>query len=157
MLMKIQLYSAIIAAALLSACAASGPAFVAEPTSGNQSTIYLFRPSKFANGGASPDVVLDGRKVGSISNGGYLPLHVPSGSHTLEIPYNAWSWDIRCAPVTLQTDASTTYYVAIDTDASLSFVAVSKTPMAHISRQCQLIELPEAVALPLIGHTRRSQ
>ena len=149
-------YYVITVAALLSGCAASGPTFVASPSSSNQSIIYLFRPAKFANGGSSPDVVLDGKKVGSLKNGGYIPLSVSPGPHTLEIPFNAWNWDVRCASVTLQVGGGTSHYVAMDTDASLSVVAASKTPMTYVSRQCQLIELPAAQALPLIEQTRKS-
>lgn len=142
---------------LLSACAASGPAFKAEPSRDNQSIIHLFRPSKFANGGGSPDVMLDGKKVGALANGGYLSLPVPPGPHTLEIPSNAWSWDINCTPVTLQVGQGAAHYVAMDTDASLSIVGASKASTTHIKRRCQLLELPEDRALPLIGQTRKSQ
>ena len=49
----------------------------------NTGTIYVRRPSQFAGIGLSVDVHIDGRSVGSISNGGCMRLRLPAGRHTV--------------------------------------------------------------------------
>ncbi|MGH8397597.1 MAG: DUF2846 domain-containing protein [Gammaproteobacteria bacterium] len=141
---------------LLGGCAsASGPLFDSDTKPQPQKALILFfRPDLFYAGGASPDVYVDNAKVGSIDNGGYIVINLEPGGHVVTVPHNFWNWDEECSPVELQVTASKTYYVelALDVKKSTSLVVFQ----TYESR-CQLKELDEQDALPLIKLTRQSK
>lgn len=87
--------------AILQGCStmATGPQFAvsASPPEG-KAEIYVYRPDQEYAKAAAPDLTIDGAKVGTIQNGGYMMLNVAPGQHTIDIPYNFWTWGDHCAP-----------------------------------------------------------
>jgi hypothetical protein len=66
------------------AAAATKPAVVAaKPQAPSQATIYFFRP-KAIIGLGSPDILIDGQKVGELAPGTYFVVKRPPGHYTLE-------------------------------------------------------------------------
>ena len=71
---------------LISGCAASGDRFsglVAEQQ--ETSIIYIYRPSKFFQGGTWPTVFIDGEERFTLKNSGYIYLSLPEGNHKIRI------------------------------------------------------------------------
>jgi hypothetical protein len=71
---------------LISGCAASGDRFsglVAEQQ--DASTIYIYRPSKFFQGGTWPTVFIDGEERFTLKNNGYIHFSLPEGIHNIKI------------------------------------------------------------------------
>jgi hypothetical protein len=140
---------------LLSGCAsANGPLFDSNIKPQPQKALILFfRPDAFFAGGVAPDVYVDNTKVGSINNGSYIAINVEPGGHVITVPHNFWNWDEDCSPVELQVTSSKTYYVelALDVKKSTTLIVISTT-----ESHCQLKELDEQDALPLIKLTRLS-
>lgn len=68
--MKLLIFFPII---LIASCTSFGPKFSSiEPKSKTKSLIYVYRPSAFTGSARRPDIILNDKKVGSISNGGYF-------------------------------------------------------------------------------------
>lgn len=141
---------------LLQGCTtmASGPQFQpgASPAEG-QALLYVFRPDQDYARAVAPDMTVDGDKVGTIQNAGYVALKVAPGQHTVDIPHNFWNWDNHCAPATVQTKAGETHYVQIELSYKSTFLVL----FTEIETHCVLKEVTPDVALPLISQTRLSK
>ena len=70
-------------ASIVATTAWVGPLEAQGTSSSNLATIYISRPTQFAGAGLSVDVQVDGKSVGSISNGGCMRLRLPAGRHTV--------------------------------------------------------------------------
>ena len=80
---RLRLIGAVALCLLLSACAA-GPKFAAlEAVPPGKAQIYFLRDSKLFGAGMPFDIVVDGKRVGTLASGGYLPLTVTPGKHWL--------------------------------------------------------------------------
>ncbi|HEY4126677.1 MAG TPA: DUF2846 domain-containing protein [Gammaproteobacteria bacterium] len=133
---------------------ATGPQFqatVAAPE--GQAVIYVFRPEQSYAKAVAPDLTVDGSKLGAIQNDGYLMAKVVPGLHTVDIPYNFWTWGDQCAPATLQANAGEIHYVQIDLSSERTFLILATA----VTSYCTLREVTPDVALPLIKQTRLSQ
>jgi hypothetical protein len=110
----------VLAALALGAIAARSPAAAQQPENKRTisartvgpATIYFLRPEGMITPG-SPDVELDGRKIGELRAGTYFVVQTKSGHHTLKIPgvFLAGSWE---GDVTLA--AGTTYFIELGTN-----------------------------------------
>jgi hypothetical protein len=142
--------------ALLQGCAsmATGPLFdgSASPPTG-QAVIYVFRPDQSYARGNAPDLTVDGAKVGVIHNAGFLKVDVQPGRHTVDIPFNFWTWGDHCAPAIVKTNAGETHYVNIELAEKQKFLLL----VTAIQTRCVLKEISADEALPLIKQTRLSQ
>lgn len=109
-----------LAALALGAGAARSPAAAQQavhkrttsPGAAGPATIYFLRPTGII-APYSPDVELDGRKVGELSAGTYFVVKAPSGHHALKIPgifmAGSWEGDVSLA-------AGTTYFIELGTN-----------------------------------------
>jgi len=71
---------------LFSGCASLGPSFTPlQASPSGKSIVYIYRVSHFAGSAYSPDVKLDGKTLGTLSNGSYLPFEVAPGQHKIEL------------------------------------------------------------------------
>ncbi|MBI2771604.1 MAG: DUF2846 domain-containing protein [Burkholderiales bacterium] len=76
--------AALVFSALFQSGCATGPKFGGlEPIPPAKAQIYFLREAKVFGAGMSFDLLVDGVKVGALPNGGYLPLAVTPGRHTL--------------------------------------------------------------------------
>lgn len=71
----------LIAATLfLSGCASLGPKFDSiRKAPKDKALVYVYRPSAFTGAARSPDIILNGQKVGTSSNGSYFVFETNSG------------------------------------------------------------------------------
>lgn len=110
----------VLAALALGGVAAHSPAAAQQPQhkrttsagAAGRATIYFLRPEGMIAPG-SPDVELDGRKVGELSAGTYFVVQAAPGHHTLKIPgvFLAGSWE---SDVILA--AGTTQFIEVGTN-----------------------------------------
>lgn len=152
---KISLIGVILGfAALLGGCAtANGSLFDSSAAPRPQEAlILLFRPSVFFAGADSPDVYVDNVREHHIDNGGYIAINVEPGGHEISVPHNFWDWDEDCTPVVVQAVAGHTYYVELELDVKKTKIFLISSTVAR----CQLKQLDEQTALPLIRMTRQS-
>lgn len=114
---RVSAAAGVLAALALGFVAAISPAAAQPPANkpatsnrgAGQATIYFLRPEGLISMG-SPDVELDGRKVGELSPGTYFVVRAPSGPRTIKIPgvFLAGSWE---GNITLSP--GTTYFIEL--------------------------------------------
>ena len=85
MIRSVKSMSIALLVSIIAACA-SGPQFsgVATPVS-ELGDVYLYRTSTLFALGQSFDVALDGKPVGSLYDGSYLHLRLPTGKYALSV------------------------------------------------------------------------
>ena len=72
----------------LAGCVTTGPVgYQSFSSKQGAALIYIYRESKFAASGVSADVVLDGKKIGTIPNGSFVAAYVSPGAHVLEVKF----------------------------------------------------------------------
>ncbi len=78
----------VITVVIVLGCAASGPRYSDmsfEKTPG-LSEVYIYRLSKFVDGGSCYEISIDGKPIGVLGNGGFLRAEISPGEHTVSIP-----------------------------------------------------------------------
>lgn len=82
----------LLIAILLTACAATGPAYQAAKAPDNgKALIYIYRVKSFALGGRDAYFYVDGKNIADLSVEGYTWFHIPAGEHKFE---QRWPVDI---------------------------------------------------------------
>lgn len=87
--MRIRIFVALLMLGVLSGlygCSATGARFdltKAEAVSSKESQLYIFRESAFIESGTYPVVLLDGKEIGDLRNGGYIVTKLTPGPHEL--------------------------------------------------------------------------
>lgn len=84
--MKFASTAALVAALVLSGCAATGPKFQAQEAAmpklgADQGRVYFYRVDSFVGGGVRPSIKFDGGVVGDSVPGGYFFVDTAAGSH----------------------------------------------------------------------------
>lgn len=88
-LMRLRIFIALFMLGALSGlygCSATGPRFdltKTEAVSSKESQLYIFRESAFIESGTYPVVLLDGKEIGDLRNGGYITTKLTPGPHEL--------------------------------------------------------------------------
>ncbi len=83
-------------ALLLSACATAElppierPKAISLAQGSNSATIYLTRENGGALAHTTAEIILDGKKIGTMTNGQCVRLAIPAGSHNLQLTKNAF-------------------------------------------------------------------
>lgn len=143
-------------ALLLSACSATGPRFdisKAEAVSSAASQVYLFRESAFIESGTYPVVVVDGKEIGELRNGGYLVAKVIPGPHKIVVQSGGLvrgQWIHGPKQLQIEVAPSTRRYFQL----SLRTTGSSGNT---IYRGDSVAEVPEAYALTALTELRLSE
>ena len=83
-LIKLFISSIVLLAIVGCASPASGPAYSKlTSTSPNNGIVYMYRQSRFFQGGTYPNVVIDGIEKFPLRNGGYNFVELSPGEHTI--------------------------------------------------------------------------
>ncbi|WP_342114762.1 DUF2846 domain-containing protein [Pseudoduganella sp. OTU4001] len=135
---------------LLTGCAASGPHYSHEVPAKDEALIYVYREWRLANGGGSPTIALNGRKMDDLKNGSFLQFRVAPGRHKVEQLTSIWDWIFEAEPVVVNADAGEVYYVQLETDATMSFNGVEMKKRSTLSFE----EVPASVALPKLKNLK---
>lgn len=79
----------VIAMALASCATATGPVeppkTISAATGGNTAIIFLRRANVTMASASSANVLLDGKRIGTVSNGQCVRLRIPAGDHTMHL------------------------------------------------------------------------
>jgi len=99
---------------LISGCAmpASGPLYSQElsdaPT--DKSRVFIYRPSKFFQGGTYPYIHVNGEKFFALRNGGFNYVDLPIGTHKISMEPGL-SWTLGLSGLELQITKPETIYL----------------------------------------------
>lgn len=120
MIVILQLYLVVITIKYnhqLTSCSASGERFkrfheVAE----NQSSIYIYRPSKFFQGGTWPTFFIDGQEKFSLKNSGYIYTLLDAGQHEIKSGATSFfdNWIFGDVVSSIDIEQGKTYYLRFD-------------------------------------------
>jgi hypothetical protein len=76
----------LLSSLVLGACSAVGPTFQSfGNVPSDKAELILFRPDMFRAGGNSLNVLVDGKQVGTLRNGGWLPITIEAGERAVEL------------------------------------------------------------------------
>ncbi len=117
----------------LFACSATGPKFSpAQVKKPNDSLLYVYRSDAFCLGGRAPDIHVNSKKVGVLSNNGYLYLDISPGPHLIEAK---GLFDLPSTALTLNTEPNKSYYIKWIPECGF------------FTWKLKLVEIPEKIAL----------
>jgi len=130
---------------LLQACMALGPKFEPLPTpAASVSKIAAYRPANFTNSAITPDLYVNGAKVASITNGGYVVLDLPPGVHRIHLSLPGWTGEATSFATTLGGDIT---YFRVATSYQVTYPTGTRT--------FQIQKVSEVEASKEIVETRR--
>lgn len=145
-----------VTALLLTACSATGPRFdmnKTEAVSSTDSHLYMFRESAFIESGTYPVVIVDGKEIGELRNGGYLRTVVKPGFHRIVVQSGGLvrgQWIHSPKQMQLKTAPGTRSYVQL----SLRTTGSSGNT---IYRSASVAEVSEADAQKKLAELRLSE
>ncbi|WP_164718210.1 DUF2846 domain-containing protein [Colwellia sp. Arc7-635] len=136
----------IICTLIFSGCSASGERFNGfENTALNKSSLYIYRPSKFFQGGTWPTVFIDGQEKFSLKNSGYVFSQLEPGEHEIKIGSTSFldNWIFGDVVGNIDTEKGKTYYLRFDIEFQ---DASSMGTVMSFSGAAGLIEVNKAQA-----------
>lgn len=129
---------------LLQACMALGPKFEPLTTpAASVSKIVAYRSANFINSAITPDLYVNGAKVASITNGGYVVLDLTPGAHRIHLSLPGW------------TGEATSFATTRGGDITYFRVATSYQSYPTGMRTFQIQKVSEVEASKEIVETRR--
>lgn len=115
--------------AALIGCSATGPAFrELTGVSGNQATLYIYRPSALTNSGNAPNLFVGDVDHGPLWNAGYIALSSPPGKVSLVLKGEQMKWGLAPIGTTAQVEAGKIYYFRMGNYIDLSDYGASPRP-----------------------------
>ncbi len=106
---------AAVAAILLTACAATGKAFVPAESPGDKlARIYIYRPAYFLQSAIFPSISVDGKAVGDLKNGGFITFLIPPGAHTLSLSGSFFQWGHPARQYQFSAESGRLQYFKLD-------------------------------------------
>jgi hypothetical protein len=137
---------------LLWGCSASGPKFSELPSiQQGTSSVLIYRPYAFVNGGAFPYIYVDDEKRGRLLNAGYVSLDVTPGRHSIVLK-NFGFWD-GAQQWTVETKESQQYFFRVVTDLDSMQVY---GPLIYTSKSVAIQRVPKEVALQQLAELKLS-
>lgn len=134
---------AVLAAALVTGCAASGPVYVdAPPPQEGDALVYIYRNKASAAGGMDAHFYVGDTKIADLSQGGYTWFHIRSGSYVLTQKWGALSL-MKDLSLNARWQAGSTYYYRFEVGGDFYVVAHRIT--------WRLAEVSAAEAMPKLS------
>lgn len=162
--MRIALSSTLISLAILSSgCVATGTRFSDSETqsnvaaSSNLATIYIYRPSRFLAGGASPTVLIDEVKLGSLRSGGFSVQSVTPGVHKFLAKWSLLGrpFDSKDAEFSYEFEPKKVYYLRFGiVDSSVTATGVAAY-LVHTTATLDFVLVKMQLALSELEDSRR--
>ena len=92
---------------ILSGCAANGPIYKPHVKSElDTSIIYIYRPDRVVNCCVSPAVYINGKRLDSLKNAGYLVYEFPAGSFEITVGDGSYGFEEQTIKIELQKNSS---------------------------------------------------
>ena len=153
--MRFSALALVIAALSIIGCAAGGPKYEhGTPLESAASEIVVYRPDRFARGGNTFLIYLDGKEVARLQNAGFATIPASPGAHELEIRGPALLLNFK--PMTLRaiTKAGARSYFRFEPYASGGVVVLPTVISIPVSYSFDPI--PEFQALVELRELKRS-
>jgi hypothetical protein len=139
----------------IAGCAATGPLFSGLTTiTADSSEIVVYRPDRFARGGVTYFLHVDGREVAALKNAGFVTIPASPGPHELEIRASALQ-PFRPMKVNIDTKPGARVFLRFEPYASGG--AVFLPALTYIPVSYNLLEVTEAQALIDLKELKRSE
>lgn len=160
-----RLLSVCILTMMLSGCLLAG--IPADPASGsafskpasipeNQAILYVFRESRFFQGGAYPNVDVCGAGPRPLRNGGYLVIYANPGNCEITFSKGMW-WSLSTSDMSLKLQPGKEYFLRFVMDKEeLTVIPVGGVVAANVSGDASLVLVREEDALPILSTTKQS-
>jgi len=137
-------------------CAASGPTYDGPSALDSQaSEIVIYRPDRFARGGNTFYVHLDGREVAKLQNAGFAAIPTSPGSHELEIRGPALDFAFKPMKMAVSTIAGGRLFVRFEPYMSGGIVVSPFATVIPVAYRFTLVS--EADALIDLRALKRSE
>ena len=107
----------IIFTIILGGCSASGERFKGfKDVAENKSALYIYRPSKFFQGGTWPTIFIDGHEKFSLKNSGFILTELNPGHHRIKIGATSFldNWTFGDVIGNVNLEEGKTYYLRFD-------------------------------------------
>ena len=139
---------------VVTGCSATGSDFKTTATSGGKGVVHVYRPTNWrATWGDAPNISVDGRRVGSLKNAGFLTFQLPPGRHEVEVRVPLMQWfGGRKAKVNVAPGGKYYLRVGLELD-DIVFGANGPLPISSFHIQ----QVPARKALAEIKKTKSSQ
>ena len=97
----------------MAGCTTLGEKFVAKTDlDRSKATVYVYRVSRFVGSAFSPDLMMDGKKVADLANGGYSVLEVAPGQHKFGVMLVMSNTEV--GTITANLEKGKEYYLRYD-------------------------------------------
>jgi hypothetical protein len=107
----------VICTLILSGCSASGDRFKGfEEVAADKSSLYIYRPSKYFQGGTWPTVFIDGEEKFLLKNAGFVFTQLEPGQHEIKIGATSFldHWIFGRVVGNIDFEKGKTYYLKFD-------------------------------------------
>lgn len=137
-------------------CAASGPTYE-RPSALESSTseIVIYRPDRFARGGNTFYVYLDGKEVAKLQNAGFASIPTSPGSHDLEIRRPVMDFAFKPLKMAVSTMPGGRTFIRFEPYMSGGVVSTPAAVVIPVAYRLALV--PEVDALIELRVLRRSE
>ena len=125
---------------VLSGCVATAPKYITTPkATGEEATVYVYRPRKFAMLQRTPTVEVEDVAAFGLPSGGYTVLSLPAGRHRFLIDWLFWS-SINDVNREFRFEASKNYYIKYDVVlSSMWFTTVNDVTVLNMGFSNDLV------------------
>ena len=108
------------------------------PTEG-KANLYVVRTNNFVGSGISPNISVDGKLIGTVTQGSYFLVALDKGVHTV---VGVSEWGSNRARVEVEADSNYFYNVSLSTgiSTSLTFTKLDEKSGRDAVQKCKLAE-----------------
>jgi hypothetical protein len=127
----------------LAGCSASGPLYSDfSPNLTGSSIIYIYRPSRAVNCCVAPAAYINGARLESLKNGGYLVYEFPAGNYEVTVGDGDYGFDPQTLKIS--TSAGSIHYLkwVIGSLDQFDAMIVGGYGVGYATRNYHLIEMP---------------
>lgn len=122
----------------------------------DKAVLYIFRESRFFQGGAYPNVDVCGTGPKALRNGGHFLVFADPGDCKIEFSRGMW-WSLSTADMSLKVEPGKEYFLRFVMDKEeLSVIPFGGATLAYVSGDAGLVLVSEEDALPILSTTNQS-
>ena len=138
---------------LIAGCSAKGSDFRPVAAAPGNGVVHIYRTSSFWGYGDAPHVKIDGRKIGTLKNAGFLTAQLAPGTHVIEVRVPLMQWfGGRKAKVSVKPGGKYYFKVASRID-NIAYSPSGPIPTSSFHIQ----PVSQSRALSEIGQTKSSE
>lgn len=137
---------------------AFGPGFEPMESPQDKAIVYVYRAPTISGSmlSATPAVLVDGKRIGTLKNGGYVPTEMFSGKHTVTLQSTFFGKAVGNEVAKIAFDIAegeTRYFEFVQ--VTKSYERYGETEVAQV--RYYFFEVPEKLAIRKLQKTRQSE